>query len=209
VTDQKVMIVKLQVKCSASWPMCKGRVNISQRWPWTSNGHYANSARRRFVTCSTAECDRRTDGQTDRQTDGIAIASTVLAIRALRHAFKNVRNNLQRHNIQVHDGTASWNHIQQFYHTDKISPIRLAPKLTDHHINVVSTTKMRVSLAAQVLSHSAAAGINMQVMTNELPGDATSTADFVDKIDKLFDLLNTLNSCAVSSAGVYTDMKFY
>jgi len=59
----------------------------------------------------------------------------------------------------------------------------LAPKLTDHHINVVSTTTMRVSLAA--------AGINMRVMTNELPGDATSTADFVDKIDNLFDLLNS------------------
>jgi len=36
--------------------------------------------------------DRRTDGQTDRQTDihtyGIAIASTALAMRALRRAVK-------------------------------------------------------------------------------------------------------------------------
>jgi len=29
-----------------------------------------------------------TDGQTDRQTDGIAVASTVLAMRALRRAVK-------------------------------------------------------------------------------------------------------------------------
>jgi len=29
------------------------------------------------------------DGRTDRQTGGIAVASTVLAMRALRHAVKN------------------------------------------------------------------------------------------------------------------------
>jgi len=32
--------------------------------------------------------DSHTDGQTDRQTDGIAIASTALAMRALRRAVK-------------------------------------------------------------------------------------------------------------------------
>ena len=32
--------------------------------------------------------DRRTDGQTDRQTDGIALASTALAMRTLRRAVK-------------------------------------------------------------------------------------------------------------------------
>ena len=34
---------------------------------------------------------RRTDGQTDRQTDGIAVASTELAMRALRRAVKTAR----------------------------------------------------------------------------------------------------------------------
>jgi len=33
--------------------------------------------------------DRRTDGRTDRQTDGIAVASTTLAMRALRRSVKN------------------------------------------------------------------------------------------------------------------------
>jgi len=32
---------------------------------------------------------RVTDGQTDKQTDGIAVASTALAMRALRRAVKN------------------------------------------------------------------------------------------------------------------------
>ena len=41
-------------------------------------------------TCSRFDtipaCERQTDGRTDRQTDGIAIASTALAMRALRSA---------------------------------------------------------------------------------------------------------------------------
>jgi len=41
---------------------------------------------RRFDTIPA--CDRRTDRQTDRQTDGIVVASTALAMRALRRAVK-------------------------------------------------------------------------------------------------------------------------
>jgi len=40
---------------------------------------------------------RVTDGQTDRQTDGIAVASTALAMRALRRAVKmNGKSHRQR-----------------------------------------------------------------------------------------------------------------
>jgi len=41
---------------------------------------------RRFDT--TPVCDRRTDGQSNAQTDGIAVVSTALAMRALRRAVK-------------------------------------------------------------------------------------------------------------------------
>ena len=46
---------------------------------------------RRFDTVPA--CDRQTDKWTDGQTDGIAVASTALAMRALRHAVKT----LQKH----------------------------------------------------------------------------------------------------------------
>jgi len=42
---------------------------------------------RRFHTIPA--CDGRTDRWTDRQTDGIAVASTALAMRALRRAVKS------------------------------------------------------------------------------------------------------------------------
>jgi len=40
----------------------------------------------RFDTITA--CDRQADGQTDRRKDGIAAASTVLAMQALRRAVK-------------------------------------------------------------------------------------------------------------------------
>jgi len=45
--------------------------------------------------CSRFDTNRRvTDGQTDRQTDGIAIASTALAMRAWRRAVKKIVEDL-------------------------------------------------------------------------------------------------------------------
>jgi len=46
---------------------------------------------RRFDTISA--CDGRTDRPTDRQADGIAVASTALAMRALRRAVKTTNKN--------------------------------------------------------------------------------------------------------------------
>ena len=46
----------------------------------------ARATCRRFDTIPA--CDRQTDRWTDGQTDGIAVASTALAMQALRHAVK-------------------------------------------------------------------------------------------------------------------------
>ncbi|RVE41901.1 hypothetical protein evm_013451 [Chilo suppressalis] len=49
---------------------------------------------------------------------------------------------------------------------------------------------MRVNLAAQVLSHSVAAGMFARISQGLLPGEASVTADIISNIDKLFDCLN-------------------
>ena len=46
-----------------------------------------------------------------------------------------------------------------FYNFDKSQPIQMAPKLKDKHIDLPPFTAMHVNLAAQVLSHSVAAGL--------------------------------------------------
>ena len=73
----------------------------------------------------------------------------------------------------------------------------MAPKLTDDHIHLPMFTKMRVNLAAQVLSHSVAAGISTLQKFGKLHEDAKYTAEFVDFFDKLF---NCFNSSSLKSS---------
>ena len=53
-----------------------------------------------------------------------------------------------------------WRFVTEFYYFDKANAIRMAPKLQDKHINLPPFASMRVNLAAQILSHSVAAGIS-------------------------------------------------
>lgn len=119
------------------------------------------------------------------------INRNIYVIFDVPHLLKNVRNNLQRHNIQIDSKIISWKHIERFYETDKSCPIRLAPRLTDRHLDLGCAYKMKVRPAAQILSHSVAAGMFTRVATHELPTDAQHTAEFVEKMDTLFDLLNS------------------
>ena len=74
----------------------------------------------------------------------------------------------------------SWQHIVDFYNIDKMQMIQMAPKLKERHIELPPFSAMRVNLAAQVLSHSVAAGISFLVTAKELPEDAIETAKFVE-----------------------------
>ena len=78
------------------------------------------------------------------------------------HLLKNVRNNLKRHIFVVDGHDVKWKYIVDFYNHDSKLPVRMAPKLSGKHINLPPFAPMRVNLAAQVLSHSVAAGILTQ-----------------------------------------------
>jgi hypothetical protein len=54
---------------------------------------------------------------------------------------------------------AKWEHIEKLYKRDKPFMIRSLYKLTDTHLAPVTQCAMKVSLAAQVMSHMVAAGI--------------------------------------------------
>lgn len=66
-----------------------------------------------------------------------------------------------------------------------------APHLSKKHLIVNRLGKMSVKLAAQILSHSVAAGICVYSSIGGLPADAVFTADFVKEMDMLFDSLNS------------------
>ena len=115
------------------------------------------------------------------------------------HLLKNMRNNLKKHGFVHDEHKIHWWDIVNFYNFDKAGPIRMAPKLTDDHFSLAMFTKMRVNLAAQVLSHSVAAGISTLQRLGHLHHDAVYTAKFVETMDQLF---NSFNSSSLKSRKV-------
>ena len=108
------------------------------------------------------------------------------------HLLKNVRNNLKKSGFTLDGKPVKWQHIEDFYNLDKDGGgIRLAPKLTANHIDIKPFAAMRVNLAAQVLSHSVAAGIYTLADLGKLPAEAKTTAEFVENFDQLFNAMNS------------------
>ncbi|CAH2088902.1 unnamed protein product [Euphydryas editha] len=125
----------------------------------------------------------------------------IVTILDPRHLLKCFRNNFMKHDIAFTSdlqtegkqiqGIAKWHHIEDFYKIDQLNPnFVFAPALTQQHLQPNGKQKMKVRLAAQVLSHSVAAGIFAKVGQNELPQEATGTATVISNMDKLFDAMN-------------------
>ena len=113
------------------------------------------------------------------------------------HLLKNVRNNLKKGDLVVDGKTVSWKYIVDFYNIDRSQQIQLAPKLKERHIHLPPFSAMRVNLAAQILSHSVAAGMSFLVTCKEIHEDAIYTAKFAEQFDILF---NTFNSHRLRSS---------
>eukprot|EP00731_Ephydatia_muelleri_P014320 Em0008g40a len=84
----------------------------------------------------------------------------------------------------------TWDHLRWLYNVDTAqgAGLRLLPKLKLEHVNLTPFSKMRVDLAAQVLSASVSKGL-VQVCGD----DATETAHLAEMMDKFFDALNVHN----------------
>lgn len=107
------------------------------------------------------------------------------------HCLKALRNMLLKHEFVVNGKTISWKYIVKFYNSDKVLSIRVAPKLTDSHIFPSNFEKMKVKYASQIFSETVSAAMNVYIKFGGLPAEADATAEFVNKIDKLFDILNS------------------
>lgn len=120
-------------------------------------------------------------------TDGVKI----FFIFDTPHLLKCTRNNLRKHDLCIGDKVASWSHIQTLYESEHHLKIKYLPKLTHKHIYESAFGNMKVSWAAQVLSNSVYLAIETFIAFGVLPPEATSTAEFVEKMDQLFDSLNS------------------
>lgn len=103
---------------------------------------------------------------------------------------KNIRNHIKKHGFVV-DGDVLWKYVSEVYHNDCKLRIRMVPKLTNKHIELPPFTNLPVKLATQVLSHSVAVGITTMVSLRALSIEAQTTANFIERIDKLFNCFNS------------------
>jgi predicted RNA binding protein with dsRBD fold (UPF0201 family) len=87
------------------------------------------------------------------------------------HLLKCTRNLFHKYNVQFEsehsDGQlpviAKWEHIVELYEQQKHLLFRPMYKLTEEHVHPAARCVMKVSVAAQVMSHTVAAEINAAV----------------------------------------------
>lgn len=109
------------------------------------------------------------------------------------HLLKSTRNNFFSHNFHLVDGVTKKHYLEAMYTLDKTKQYRLAPRLSDEHLNPNNFKKMKVKLASQVFSHSVAVAMHTYIDFEKIPEEAKVTANFIEEMNKLFDILNSCN----------------
>lgn len=107
------------------------------------------------------------------------------------HLLKATRNMFLQHKFKVDDNFIDKKYVVSFYKEDSASNLRLAPKLTNSHVYPNAFQKMRVYLAAQLFSATVAAGMKTYLALDKLPFKSRPTIEFIENIDKLFDIFNS------------------
>lgn len=119
---------------------------------------------------------------------------TIFTLYDVPHLFKSIRNNLLSYDFDTPDGLVSWEVIKFVYNLEKDENNKICPKLSHAHIYPTNFQKMSVKLAVQVLSRSVAKGIlaiiGLDGFPEHLKHIALNTSKFIEKLDRLFDILN-------------------
>lgn len=105
------------------------------------------------------------------------------------HLLKFTRNNLPAtHNLKIGQEIVEWRYITQLYES---LTIKLAKQFTEKHAYSKPFANMKVRFASQVMSESVALAIAVLMVTGVLPSTSILTADFLERLGKLFDCLNS------------------
>jgi len=118
-------------------------------------------------------------------------------IRDPPHLLKSARNFLEKDDVSVpdYDTKASWRHIVQLHDIDSKNSMRLVPKLTRQHVSGLKfASRMKVKLAANVLSNSVSAALDFSVATGVMDSSVTATSSYCKFFNDLFDVLNSSSS---------------
>jgi len=116
------------------------------------------------------------------------------------HLLKNIRNCLLTQSItlppaivaraQLPSHNVTLDHVRSLVDLQDNRQLKLAPQLTTAHLSPGQYQKMRVGMAAAVLSHTTATALQFCASLNLLSQDVTTTAWFLDLVNKWFDAMN-------------------
>lgn len=113
------------------------------------------------------------------------------------HILKAVRNMLLQNDFYFEEKRISWKYIEIFYNHNKKYSINDGSKiLSDSHIRPSNFEKMKVKFAAQVFSESVCRSMSLYLTLGFLPSEAIHTCEFILRMDKLFDILNSSRKLA-------------
>ena len=117
------------------------------------------------------------------------------------HLLKNIRNCLLSNTISLPNDVIANNAlpsdfvsiepVRQLVKLQDNSSLKLAPCLTANHVLPGTYEKMKVSIAAQVLSHTTASAIRFLVEHGSFEKSCLPTAWFLDLVNNWFDVCNS------------------
>lgn len=104
------------------------------------------------------------------------------------------RNTFAEKNLQSPTGNISWQFVKELEKVQMEEGLRLANSLSSQHINYKNRI-MNVRLATQTMSNGVADA--MEFLDNKCKNlqfeDSAATVEFIRKIDRVFDILNSRN----------------
>lgn len=107
------------------------------------------------------------------------------------HMLKLVRNILASQSVLLTmNGEAKWEFIKKLNDFQNLTGLKLASKLTDHHINF-QNQKMKVMLATQTLSKSVSDALGILKQHDPAFDGSDATAELIIQINNLFDIMNS------------------
>lgn len=119
----------------------------------------------------------------------------IFVVFDIPHLLKCVRNNLMANDFVVDGEVVTWRSIANLASCDSKSTLaRAAPKLSQRHVMPNAFDKMNVKLAAQIFSHTVFSALMAHATVGsdcENRQETIATANFVEKMNNLFDNLNS------------------
>ena len=107
-------------------------------------------------------------------------------LKTTRNCLFNSGSGKRTRYMWNNDNYMLWDHIAKLYYSDLDSGLHQLPKLTVDHIALKSYSKMKVSLAVQVLSNTVAQALERHYSS----GEAHETARLCKMMNDFFDCLN-------------------